>query len=80
METSGQGISVALCWNQTDVPEVRLFDAMGRLLPSAGIQWEADASNERVLRLPQAPASGIGILRITGKQASTSCKLIFGAE
>lgn len=80
IEAHGPSISVALRWDQADVPEVQLFDAMGRLLPSSGFQWEAGDGNDRVFHLRQVSTSGIGILRITGKHASTSCKLVFGPQ
>jgi hypothetical protein len=51
---------------------------MGRELPTNVFQTETQKMGTRLLELPYTPTSGMGILRIQGKQASTSCKVVFG--
>lgn len=74
------GPVVEVQWGREEIPEVQLFDAMGRQLPTNEFQWETQDEDVRLLHLPNTPGSGIGIVRVNGKQVSIGCKLSFGLQ
>lgn len=80
MHADGGKIAVLIDIAATEIPKVRLLDAIGRELPHSRMEWSTLHGNTRTLRFQQPQASGMAILQLEGKEGSVGCKLILGLE